>query len=314
MAEARQRILVTGGAGFIGAHLARALLADGYAVDVADDLSTGTASAVPAEADLVEVDLGAPGAVERALAGRTYAAICHLAGQSSGEKSFDDPLRDLDANARSTVALAAWALEHGVPALLHASSMGVYGQPERSPVAEDAPTRPLSWYGASKLAAERALAVASAGGLRTVSFRMFSIYGPGQDMNDLRQGMVSIFLAMALRGEPVVVRGALDRVRDFVYVDDCVEAWRRALATDGVAGPLNVGTGTGTSVEELLHAMLALMGRPEHPVEVSDARTPGDQRALWADTTRLREQLGWVPQKPLQAGLEAMLGWATDAD
>jgi UDP-glucose 4-epimerase len=306
------RVLVTGGAGFVGSHLARALLAEGHAVDVADDLSTGAAADVPAGAELIEVDLGARGAVPRALEGRTYAAICHLAGQSSGEKSFDDPEHDLDANARSTVALASWALDHDVPALLHASSMGVYGQPERSPVAEDAPTLPLSWYGASKLAAERALAVAGAGGLRTLSLRMFSIYGPGQNLEEMRQGVVSIFLSMALRGEPIDVHGSLDRVRDFVYVDDCVEAWVRALAAEA-SGALNLGTGVGTSFRDMIAEMLDQMGRPDHPVAERDAPTPGDQRALWGDTSRLRRELGWVPATPLRDGLAAMLGWAADA-
>jgi UDP-glucose 4-epimerase len=306
------RILVTGGAGFIGSHLARALLAEGHAVDVADDLSTGLATDVPQDADLIEVDLGARGAVGPALEGRSYTAICHLAGQSSGEKSFDDPGHDLDANARSTVALAAWAAEHDVPVFLHASSMGVYGQPERSPVAEDAPTVPLSWYGASKLAAERALTVAGAGGMRTASMRMFSIYGPGQNLSEMRQGVVSIFMSMALRGDPIDVHGTLDRVRDFVYVDDCVEAWLRTLGGH-VSGPLNVGTGVGTSFRDMVTEMLARMGRPGHPVHERGTPTPGDQQALYADTARLREQLGWAPQTALGDGLKAMLGWAADA-
>ncbi len=281
-------------------------------MDVADDLSTGASADVPAEADLIEVDLGARDALPAALAGRSYDAVCHLAGQSSGEKSFDDPGRDLDANARSTVALAAWALEHEVPTLVHASSMGVYGQPERSPVAEDAPALPLSWYGASKLAAERALAVAADAGLRTASLRMFSIYGPGQNLDEMRQGVVSIFMAMALRGDPIEVHGSLERVRDFVYVDDCVEAWLRALRGPQVSGTLNVGTGVGTSFHAMVAEMLTQMGRPDHPVSERGTPTPGDQHALFADTTRLREQLGWVPATTLRDGLGAMLGWAAD--
>ena len=295
----RPRVLVTGGAGFIGSHLARALLAEGHSVDVADDLSAGAAADVPGEAELIEVDLGARGAVAPALEGRAYTAVCHLAGQSSGEKSFDDPGHDLDANARSTVALAAWATEHEVPVFVHASSMGVYGQPGGSPVAEDAPTLPLSWYGASKLAAERALAVAGSGGMRTASLRMFSIYGPGQNLEEMRQGVVSIFMAMALRGDPIEVHGSLERVRDFVYVDDCVEAWLRALRGPEVTGPLNVGTGVGTSFRDMLAEMLARMDRPDHPVHERGTPTPGDQHALYADTDRLRRQLGWVPATAL---------------
>jgi len=183
------RVLLTGGAGFIGSHLARALLDDGWAVDVVDDLSTGNRANVPDGAKLQKLDLARPGATEE-LADGPYDAVAHLAGQSSGEKSFDDPGRDIDSNTRSTVVLADWALARGVPRFVHASSMGVYGQVGHAAGEESTAARPISWYGASKLAAERALAVASSRGLSTCSLRMFSIYGPGQDLREMRQGMV----------------------------------------------------------------------------------------------------------------------------
>lgn len=302
-----RRALVTGGAGFIGGHLAHALLADGWRVDVVDNLSTGSADNVPAAAELIEADLGARGATAR-LPPVRYTAICHLAGQSSGEKSYDDPELDLDANARSTVALAAWARERGIPLLVHASSMGVYGDVREGQVAETAVPRPVSFYGASKLAAEHALAIAP--GVRGISLRMFSIYGPGQDLAEMRQGMVSIFLAMALAGAPIEVRGPLERVRDFVYVGDCVEAWLRALASRDAHGPFNVGTGVGTSIRALLGQMLDLLGVPDHPVQELAMRTPGDQFALSADTVHTLRTLGWSASTELQDGLEAMLSWA----
>src|SRR3954471_18946615 len=168
-----RRILVTGGAGFIGSHLARALLADGWEVEIADDLSTGSEANLADGAAFHRVDLARPGALDGL---RRVHAIAHLAGQSSGEKSFDDPAHDLDANARSTVLLADWAVKQGVPALVHASSMGVYGQPDASPVHASAPLRPRSWYGASKRAGEGACQVAERSGVRCVSLRMFSIY------------------------------------------------------------------------------------------------------------------------------------------
>lgn len=304
------RALLTGGAGFIGSHLAHALLDDGWRVDVVDDLSSGSAADVPAEADLIELDLGSPGATAR-LPTAEYDAIAHLAGQSSGEKSFDDPERDLDANARSTVALVAWARSRGIRLLVQASSMGIYGDVSSHPVDESLPPQPLSFYGASKLAGEYALAVAP--GVRGISLRMFSIYGPGQNLAEMRQGIVSIFLAMALRGEPIEVRGPLDRVRDFVYIDDCVEAWLRALGSTDAAGPYNVGTGIGTSIRELIAELLELLGTPDHPIRVLDVRTPGDQFALSASTVRASAILGWTARTRLRDGLEAMIGWARAA-
>ena len=301
---------MTGGAGFIGGHLSRALIAEGWRVDVVDDLSTGKSANVPAEVELVELDLGARDAADRLPSAR-YDVICHLAGQSSGEKSFDDPERDFDANARSTVALAAWARRRGVPLVVQASSMGVYGDVPRHPVDESVAPAPLSFYGASKLAGEHALAVAPE--VRGISLRMFSIYGPGQNLAEMRQGIVSIFLAMALRGEPIEVRGPLDRVRDFVYIDDCVEAWLRALGSTDAAGPYNVGTGIGTSIRELIAELLELLGTPDHPVRALDVRTPGDQFALSASTVRASEILGWTARTRLRDGLEAMIGWARAA-
>jgi UDP-glucose 4-epimerase len=300
------RALVTGGAGFIGSHLACALIAEGWSVDVVDNLSTGVAANVPAEAELIELDLGAHGTT-RHLPAHRYEAICHLAGQSSGEKSFDDPAGDLDANARSTIALAGWAREQRIPLVVHASSMGVYGDVASQPVDEHTPPRPISFYGVSKLAAEHALAVAP--DVRAISLRMFSIYGPGQDLDEMRQGMVSIFLSMALRGEPIAVRGPLDRVRDFVYVEDCVEAWTRALASSCASGAINVGTGTGTSIRELLAQMLEVLGAADYPVRELEVATPGDQFAIAASTARARELLGWEARTDLRSGLETMVRW-----
>ena len=121
--------------------------------------------------------------------------------------------------------------------------------------------------------------------------------------------MVSIYLAMLLRGDPVVVKGPLDRVRDLVYIDDCVAAWRAALGGD-VRGPVNVGTGVGTSVRELLDGLIAQLGLPaDHPV-VEAGRTPGDQTALVADTSRARDLLGWTAATGVQEGLAAMVNWA----
>ena len=303
-----RKVLITGGAGFIGSHLAGTLLADGYVVDVVDNLSTGRIENVPAGADFLELDLQFEEAVE-SLPGKDYAAVLHLAGQSSGEKSFYDPLYDLDANARSTLLLARWALEKAVPTFLYASSMGVYGQPDKLPVSEATPARPISYYGTSKLSAERILQVASGQGLRTVSFRMFSVYGPGQNLDDMKQGVVSIYLAQLLREHSLLVKGSLDRQRDFIFIDDVVSAWKLALESSA-SGIFNLGTGQATTLRELVLMLKDACGSGDDFPAAEGPGTPGDQFALAADIGEITRALGWSPQVSLADGIRRMVAWA----
>lgn len=300
-------MLVTGAAGFIGSHLAGHLATADHEIVAVDDLSTGRADDLLTGIELLEIDVSD----EQAVGGidGPFDAICHLAGQSSGERSFDDPLADFDRNARSTVVLASWALRRRIPVLVHASSMAVYGIPDRLPVPESAPCVPLSYYGVSKLCAERVLQLTSAQGVRCVSLRMFSVYGPGQNLQNLRQGMASIYLAHLLRGEPIVVKGRLDRCRDLVYIDDVVRAWDAALNTP-VSGAFNVGTGRGTTVGKLLDELRSVFGSPDHPIEEAGG-TPGDQHAIYADVKAARRELGWEPSVELRNGLERMVAWAS---
>ena len=256
------RALVTGGAGFIGGHLAHALLADGWSVDVVDDLSTGSADNVPGRGRADRGRSRRPRGDWRACRPGATTAICHLAGQSSGEKSFDDPELDLDANARSTVALAdVGARAAGSPLLVHASSMGVYGDVPEHPRGRGAPPPPGLVLRRLQ-ARRRARAGDRPPGVRAVSLRMFSIYGPGQDLAEMRQGMVSIFLAMALAAQPIeVARPARPRARLRLH-----RRLRRGVAAGAGAarrrqGPFNVGTGVGTSIRALLDRDARAPGR-----------------------------------------------------
>jgi UDP-glucose 4-epimerase len=149
-------------------------------------------------------------------------------------------------------------------------------------------------------------------GFRTLSFRMFSVYGPGQDLAELRQGMVSIYLTYILSGEPVAVRGPLDRVRDLIYIDDVVAAWRAALERPA-RGALNLGAGEPVSVRQLIDELAEACGLESgYPVDEQPG-TPGDQRAVWADISRAREELGWEPRTPRANGLAALVAWARDS-
>jgi UDP-glucose 4-epimerase len=202
--------------------------------------------------------------------------------------SFDDPVADLHKNTVSTLNLIQYAISVGVQRFVYASSMSVYGNVPDAPIAEDEHVAPLSCYGVGKLAAENYLAV-FAKQLSSVNMRMFNVYGPGQDMSNLRQGMVSIYLAQALANKHIVVKGSLERFRDFIFIDDVVEAWFRAATFDGVGGnTINIGTGVRTTVAQVLETVKGhVVGTT---VEVTDP-TPGDQNGIYADTARLRSVL-----------------------
>ncbi len=303
--------LVTGGAGFIGAAVATALLRDGRRVVVLDNLSTGARENVPAGAEFVEGGVQDAAAYARLPAG-PYDAIYHIAGQSSGEISFDDPVYDLQTNAQSTLLLLKFALENGCRRLLYAGTMSVYGDQPDAPVREDAPCRPKSFYGVGKLASEHYLRLYEPYGVRSTVLRLFNVYGPGQNMANLRQGMVSIYLAQALKSRAIVVKGGTDRFRDFVEIGDVVAAFRVCEdepKTHG--GVFNVCTGRRTTVAQLLDALRAAL---PFPVEVRiEGRTPGDMHGITGDPAALSAAAGWRPRVALADGLKTMTAWALDA-
>lgn len=302
------RVIITGVGGFIGAHVARRFLAEGFAVTGVDDLSNGLRANIPPGVDFVEADLAERGTL--AQLPRDCQAILHLGGQSSGEVSFDDPVADLQKNTVSTLNLVRHGLEIRVPRLVYASSMSVYGSVPDAPVAETQPCAPLSCYGVGKFAAENYLRV-YARQLPFVAMRMFNVYGPGQDLSNLRQGMVSIYLAQALRDGRIEVKGSLERFRDCIFIDDVVEAWFRATTRDAALGQtLNIGTGVRTSVRELLTRICELV--PGSVYEIVGG-TPGDQSGIYADNGLLRRTLGLERFTTLADGLSTFVKWARTA-
>jgi len=290
----------------VGSSLSRRLLADGHSVIGIDDLSTGRLENVPEEVDFITGDV-ADRSVLAQLPPRV-SGLLHLAGQSSGEISFDDPVGDLHRNVVTTLRLIEWAADHSSPRLVLASSMSVYGQ-QSDPlqVPESSVPRPLSCYGVGKLAAEHYLQVYREQ-VPSVALRMFNTYGPGQDLDNLRQGMVSIFVAQAVRDGRILVKGSLDRFRDLVHIDDMVEVWVRAWRSESAIGEtLNVGSGVRTTVRELTASISSAVGGC--PVETS-AGTPGDQFGITASTQRLSEILNFTPATSVEDGVGNFTSWA----
>jgi len=280
-------VVVTGVAGFIGSRVAARMAAEGFTVIGVDDLSSGKQSNVPSSIDFIQGNLADTQTISKLP--KAAELVLHLAGQSSGEMSFDDPVADLEKNTISTLNLIRYGIGANISRLVYASSMSVYGNVPDAPIGENEHVAPLSCYGVGKLAAEKYLNVFGKQ-LSSVSLRMFNVYGPGQDMTNLRQGMVSIYLAQALTNKHIVVKGSLERFRDFIYIDDVVEAWFRAATLAGVVGnTINIGTGVRTTVAQVLEAVKAnVVGTT---VEVTDP-TPGDQNGIFADITHMRALLG----------------------
>lgn len=302
-----ERILITGVGGFIGPHIARRFLQEGYSVVGVDDFSSGKAENVPSGVDFIEGDLASRLTIAKIPS--DCRKILHLAGQSSGEISFDDPVKDLEKNTVSTLNLVQYGIEHAVDCFLYASSMSVYGAVDDAPISESRACRPLSCYGVGKCASEGYLG-AFQSRLPAVILRMFNVYGPGQDLSNLRQGMVSIFLAQALNTGRIEVKGSVERFRDFIYVGDVVEAWFRAATWGSAVGrTLNVGTGIKTTVGDLLQRICNLVPGASYYVHSS---TPGDQSGIYADVTVLKNVLAIDTFSMLDAGLVNFAEWARE--
>lgn len=312
------RILVTGGAGFIGSHIAERLLADGHQVVVLDNESTGFAANVPTGACYIRGDVRSPEDVERAFTALGgLEAVYHIAGQASTIKSFDDPGTDLDVNTRGTLNILQGCIRHRVTRLLYASSMVCYGHVTQVPTPETHPCRPISYYGITKYAAERyVFATAERPDLdfplNVTAFRMFNVYGERQSLSNYYQGVVTIFMANVLKGEPITIHSDGEQSRDFVYISDVVDAWVGALENPRAYGEvINLGTGTRKSINQLVDVTLEALGhsRADWEIRYTPVR-PGDQRHMEADISRAREVLGWSPRVSFEEGMARTIRWA----
>lgn len=299
-----KQFLVTGAAGFIGGAVASALINQGHRVVTIDNLSTGFEQSIPKGVTFIKGDCQSSKVIKQ-LHEYNFDAIFHIAGQSSGEISFDDPIYDLQTNTQSTLMLLDFAKQTGVKHFVYASSMSVYGNHTTLPVNEESRCSPVSFYAIGKLASEEYLKVYyQQYGLNTVSLRLFNVYGPGQNMDNLRQGMISIFLAQAIENKHILVKGSKDRFRDFVYIDDVVDAFLACQTIQG-ANVYNVATNKKHTVEEITHNIRSqIIGGCSVSYEGS---TPGDMFGIFGDYSKINADLGWSPKVNFQKGLNQMV-------
>ncbi|MBV8614107.1 MAG: NAD-dependent epimerase/dehydratase family protein [Acetobacteraceae bacterium] len=298
--------LVTGGCGFIGSHLADALLAEGHAVRILDDLSTGKLANKPAAAELTLGDVADAQTVAHAMRG--VAGCFHLAAVASVERGNQDWLGTHRVNLTGTITVLEAARGAGPVPVVYASSAAVYGGNPALPLNEAAPPRPLSAYGADKLGCELHARVAgSVHGVPSTGLRFFNVYGPRQDPDSPYSGVISIFCNRLRAGQGVTVSGDGGQTRDFVFVSDVVRALIAGLRAASVeAGVFNVCTGRATSVLDLAHGIAGSLGVAPR-IAFGPAR-PGDIRASLGDPSAARAALGFDAEVGLAEGLARTLG------
>jgi len=296
------RILVTGGAGFIGSHVVDRLVAAGHRVAIVDNLSTGRRANLHPRARFYELDIRDP-ALDEVFALERPEVVSHHAAQVDVRRSTAEPLFDAEVNLMGSLNLLGCAIRHEARKVIYASTAAVYGEPEYLPVDEDHPLQPLCEYGASKHTVEHYLYMyAENYGLDYTVLRYPNVYGPRQDPHG-EAGVVAIFAGKMLRGETCTVNGDGGQSRDFTFVEDCARANVLALEGAGSRRILNLGTGVPATINELFAELARETGYTK-PVVYGPAKA-GETYQIYHAAERARAELGWAPTVTLEEGLVA---------
>ena len=308
---AGKKVLVTGGAGFIGSHVADRLVEEGCHVHVMDDLSGGYRENVPEQATFHEVDIRSEEAAAL-FEEHQFAALCHLAAQMDVRRSVADPQFDADINVLGFLNLLEAGRQNGLEKVAFASTGGaIYGEPDPEvnnggPQPETHPTLPMSPYGITKLVSEHYLRFYNqTHGLDYAALRFGNVYGPRQNPHG-EAGVVAIFAQRLLRGQDVTINGEGTQTRDYVFVGDVVRAFVAALAADA-SGIYNVGTGVETDVNELFRHINEHSGAGAD--EVYGPTKPGEQERSVLDYSHTQRSLGWTPEVDVATGLKTTVDW-----
>jgi nucleoside-diphosphate-sugar epimerase len=300
--------VITGGAGFIGSHLAEELLKRGERVRVVDSLITGKRSNLGhlSGVEVVEGDLADLDVAHAGVAGATY--VLHQAAIPSVPRSVRDPIGSNRANIDATLNVVVAARDAGVRRVVYAGSSSAYGDTPTLPKHEDMPTNPLSPYALQKLVGEQYLALFTAlYGLETVTTRYFNVFGPRQDPSSPYSGVISLFATALLDGRAPTIVGDGEQTRDFTYVANVVDGVLRACTADASGQVINVATGGRISINRLCHTMAEMLGVQVQPAYVEPRA--GDVRDSQADITRARRVLGYEPSVSFEEGLRRTIEW-----
>lgn len=302
------RILITGGAGFIGTSLAKKCIHLDHDVHIIDFQDKFTIE--HSDYNLYPIDIREFNNFSL-IKDKKFDYIFHLAAQTSGAISQDKPELDVDTNVKGTLNVCNYSRICGAKKIIFTSSMATYGN-KNGPINEEQPQTPISNYGVSKVAGEMYIKMFNQFEVKHSIFRLFNVYGPGQDMSNLKQGMASIFMSQAITSNEIEVTGALDRYRDFIYIDDVIDALLLGLNSNTDSKIINVGSGKATTVDTLINLILDVSKKdPENFTIKNIGGHEGDQFGSIADTTKLTSY-GWQPTIALKDGLNNMHTYAKE--
>ena len=304
------KALVTGGGGFIGSNIARALLARGDDVRIIDDFSTGRRENLEGiDVEVIESSIEDTGALGKAMDG--VEVVFHQAALPSVKRSVDDPIRTHSVNATGTLNVLVSARDAGARRVVYASSSSAYGNTPVLPKQEDMAPSPLSPYAVAKLTGEQyCRAFSHVYGLETVALRYFNVFGPRQDPTSHYSAVIPLFATALLERRVPTVHGDGEQTRDFTYIDNVIQANLKAAAGDERSSgqAMNIACGSRVSLNQLLQALAGIIGVEDYQVDHGDPR-PGDVRDSLADITKARDLIGYEPTVQLEEGLRKTVDW-----
>jgi len=285
-----KKILITGGAGFIGSHLANYYHKKNFKIYIIDNLSTGFKSSLIKKFIFINKNCEDKSLLKD-LKGINFYCIYHLAGQSSGEYSFYRPFEDFSSNLAGTLNIINICLQTKNKRIIFSSSMSVYGNSLKA-VSEKDYCNPKSFYGLSKLSAESYLNFFSKKGINHTILRFFNVYGPGQNFDNRLQGMVSIYLEQALRNKNIIIKGSKDRFRDFIYIDDVIDIISKVTNNENSINQIfNVGTGKKIKVSELIELIKKQLKIDKKNIKYFKQGTPDDTHGIYANNYKIRKTI-----------------------
>jgi UDP-glucose 4-epimerase len=303
-----KKVLVTGGAGFIGSNLVRHLIKEGNSVTVLDNFMSGFRSNIDSfpSVHIIEGDVRDHAAVEEAIQGAEV--VFHLAASVGNKRSIDHPLIDAEINVLGTLQILEAARKAGVRKIVTSSSAGIFGELKTMPIKEDHPVEPDSPYGCTKLCEEKlCLAYSKLYQIEAVCLRYFNVYGPNQRF-DSYGNVIPIFVFRMLRNETLIIYGDGEQTRDFVHVDDVVQANIKAADSIGFSGALNIASGTSVTINRLVEIITKYEGNSIKIEHAAERR--GDVRHSLADLSFAHQRINYIPSINLENGIDEYVSWA----